>query len=94
MISHSSPGYCYGKAALSLVANQVHHAQTIHVEIDYHFIREQIDNGIIHTFYVALAHQLADIFTKAFGKSQFFNIFSPSWALTASMCQLKGEYWS
>lgn len=72
-ISHPSLAslYCDSKIALSLAANPAHRAWTKHVEIDCHFIREQIAKGIIQMFYVSLANQLADIFTKALDKSQF-----------------------
>lgn len=43
---------------------------TKHIEIDCRVIREQINTGIIKTGYVKSAEQLANIFTKAFGKAQ------------------------
>lgn len=42
-----------------------------HVELDCHFIREQIQAGQIVTKHVNTNSQLANIFTKALGRNEF-----------------------
>nr|GEX37082.1 hypothetical protein [Tanacetum cinerariifolium] len=34
----------------------------------YHFIKEQVENGVIELYFVNLEYQLADLFTKALGR--------------------------
>lgn len=37
--------YCDGKAVISIAHNRVQHDRTKHIEIDRHFIKEQIEAG-------------------------------------------------
>ena len=63
--------HCDNQYALHIVANPIFHESTKHNEIDYHFIREHIQSGIIATKYFSTQFQLADIFTKALGHDRF-----------------------
>jgi len=56
--------YCDNKAAISITHNPVQHDRTKHVEIDRHFIKEKLKEGIICTQYVKIGQQLADMLTK------------------------------
>ncbi|GJR75556.1 retrovirus-related pol polyprotein from transposon TNT 1-94 [Tanacetum coccineum] len=35
-----------------------------HIDVRYHFIKEQVENGIVELYFVRMKYQLADIFTK------------------------------
>nr|GEU73104.1 integrase, catalytic region, zinc finger, CCHC-type, peptidase aspartic, catalytic [Tanacetum cinerariifolium] len=46
-------------------SNNVQHSRSKHIDIRYHFIKEQVDNGVIGLYFVNIEYQLADLFTKA-----------------------------
>lgn len=63
--------YCDNKAAISVAHNPVLHDRTKHVEVDKHFIKEKIDNGLVCMTYIPTEEQVADVFTKGLHKRQF-----------------------
>lgn len=63
--------YCDNKTALDIAHNPVQHGRTKHIEIDRHFIKENLDQGVIGMPYVSSANQLADILTKGLPKKKF-----------------------
>jgi hypothetical protein len=52
-------------AANQLARNTVHHSRAKHIDIRYHFIREQITNRVIDITYTPSKINRADILTKA-----------------------------
>ncbi|GKC10190.1 ribonuclease H-like domain-containing protein, partial [Tanacetum coccineum] len=57
-------------SAIKIAANLVFHERTKHLEIDLHFVREKILNGVVKTVKVDFANQIANIFTKGLGTLQ------------------------
>nr|GEV32299.1 retrovirus-related Pol polyprotein from transposon TNT 1-94 [Tanacetum cinerariifolium] len=41
-----------------------------HIDIRYHFIKEQVANGVIELYFFNTEYQLADLFTKALGRDR------------------------
>ena len=63
--------FCDNKAAISIAKNPVHHDKTKHVEIDRHFIKEKVEEGIIKLMYTPTCLQTADILTKVPSRTNF-----------------------
>lgn len=60
--------FCDNKAAISIAHNPVHHDRTKHVEVDKHFLKEKIENGVIYMAYVPTTQQVAELLTKGLAK--------------------------
>ncbi|GJY36205.1 hypothetical protein Tco_0421583 [Tanacetum coccineum] len=65
------PLYCDNKSAIALSCNNVQHSRAKHIDIHYHFIKEQLENGIVELYFVRTGYQLADIFTKPLPRERF-----------------------
>ncbi|GKC51723.1 retrovirus-related pol polyprotein from transposon TNT 1-94 [Tanacetum coccineum] len=65
------PMYCDSKAAIAISCNPVQHSHTKHIDVRYHFIKEQVEKGIVELFFVGTEYQLADLFTKALSEDRF-----------------------
>ncbi|GJQ93035.1 hypothetical protein Tco_0004174 [Tanacetum coccineum] len=65
------PLYCDNKSAIALCCNNVQHLRAKHNDVRYHFINEQVENGIVELYFVRAEYQLADIFTKPLPRERF-----------------------
>ncbi|GJS78469.1 hypothetical protein Tco_0728350 [Tanacetum coccineum] len=65
------PMYCDNKSAIDLCYNNVQHSRAKHINVRYHFIKEQVENEIVELYFVQTEYQLADIFTKPLPKERF-----------------------
>ena len=65
-VSHPPAGrlWCDNIGATYLLANQVFHARTKHIEIDFHFVREQVTKKLLDIEFINSGDQIADGFTK------------------------------
>jgi hypothetical protein len=53
------------QSAIELAKDPTYHARTKHIDIHYHFVRDQTRNGNVELQYIPTGDQLADAFTKA-----------------------------
>ncbi|GKF06068.1 hypothetical protein Tco_0036736 [Tanacetum coccineum] len=65
------PLYCDNRSAIALCCNNVQHFRSKHIDIRHHFIREQVEKGVVELYFVTTDYQLADIFTKALQRERF-----------------------
>lgn len=61
---------CDNVGATFLCKNPVISTRSKHINLDFHFVREQVELGQLRISQVTSVDQLADIFTKALGKDR------------------------
>ncbi|GJZ26150.1 retrovirus-related pol polyprotein from transposon TNT 1-94 [Tanacetum coccineum] len=76
------PMYRDNKSAISLCCNNVQHSLSNHIDMRFHFIKEQVENGVVELYFVNTEYQLAGLFTfikkKPYAKKEL-NFLSTSW---------------
>ena len=56
------------QGAIKLAKNPIFHQRSKHIDIRYHFIRGEIQNGDVNLIYVPSSENKADMFTKPVSK--------------------------
>ena len=56
--------WCDNLGSAYLTANPVFHARTEHIEVDYHFVHEQVARKALEIRFISSKDQLADSLTK------------------------------
>ena len=63
--------FCDNKVTISIAHNPVQHGRTKHIEVDRHFIKENLEAGIICIPFVTTKEQTADILTNGLFRQVF-----------------------
>ncbi|GJW28597.1 hypothetical protein Tco_0045472 [Tanacetum coccineum] len=58
-------------SAIALCYNNVQHSSSKHIDVRYHFIKEQVENDVVELYFIWTVYQLAKIFTKALAWERF-----------------------
>ena len=69
--SAATPLYQDNQGAIFLENNNCSNQRSKHIDVRYHFIREQVNKKRIEIIYCPTAEMIADIFTKPVNESQF-----------------------
>ncbi|KAJ3705686.1 hypothetical protein LUZ61_009391 [Rhynchospora tenuis] len=81
--------WCDNLGATFLAANPVFHARTKHIELDFHFIREQVATKRLNIQFLCSADQIADVLTKPL-PSPRFKLLSDKLTVSEGPCNLRG----
>ena len=63
--------YCDNTSAINLSKNPIQHSRTKHIEIQHHFIREFVKDGMHTLEFIHTDDQKADLFTKPLDSKRF-----------------------
>ena len=61
---------CDNQGSISLAKNPTHHSRTKHIDVQYHFIREKLEIGVIQLEYCPTSHMLEDVLTKGLAQDR------------------------
>nr|GEY22807.1 RNA-directed DNA polymerase, eukaryota [Tanacetum cinerariifolium] len=86
------PLYCDSQSVIAISCNPVHHSRTKHIHTRYHFIKEQVENGIIELYFVRTEYQLADMFTKALPEDRFKYLVRRIGSVVFHQCGYSGTW--
>ncbi|XP_070009899.1 secreted RxLR effector protein 161-like [Nicotiana sylvestris] len=65
------PLLCDNTNALYMAKNLVQHKRTKHIDVRHHFLRDNVEKGLIGIKFCSTEDQIADIFTKALSREHF-----------------------
>ena len=62
---------CDNQGAIVLAKDNKFHSQTKHINLQFHFIREVVEDNKLSITYIPTEENMADIFTKALVRPKF-----------------------
>lgn len=61
---------CDNTSVENMAKNLVQHKRTKYIDIMHHFLRDNLENGLIKMVFYNIEDQIVDIFTKALNRDQ------------------------
>ncbi|XP_070020511.1 secreted RxLR effector protein 161-like [Nicotiana sylvestris] len=71
VLTESMPFLCDNTSALNMAKNPVQHKRTKHIDVRHHFLRDNVEKGLIYMKFCSTEDQIVDIFTKALSREYF-----------------------
>ena len=65
------PIYCDSFSVIAISHNPIQHTRTKHIDIRYHFLKENVQKSSIELIFVPSPEEIADVFTKALDERDF-----------------------
>jgi len=65
------PIFCDNTSAINITKIPCQHKRTKHIDIPHHFLRDNVEKGLISMNFCGTNNQIADIFTKPLSQEQF-----------------------
>ena len=62
------------QGAISLIKNSKHHSRIKHIDVQYHYVKEIAEDGLIKSSYVLINDMIADIFIKSIKSAIFLHL--------------------
>jgi hypothetical protein len=63
--------FCDSRSAICLAKNPTFHARTKHIDIQYHFVRDMVEDGKVNLENVGTLENVADALTKPTDTTKF-----------------------
>ena len=64
------PIYCDNTSAICISKDPVHHSRVKHIHIRHHFLKDNVEKGLIKLDFCQTDHQIADILTKPLNREK------------------------
>ena len=61
-INYTFTSYCDSQSVIALTKNPIRHQRSKHIDIRFHFIRNELEKETLRLFHIASEENIADIF--------------------------------
>lgn len=65
---------CDNQSSIQMTKNPVFYKKTKHIDIQYHFVRDLVQHGVVEIEYYRTDKHVADIFTNALSRKSSANL--------------------